>query len=164
MPKHPELIATGLTVAWAMAARDNIIRSVLDDSLHTSQCVWVIKNNGYNVRSSVALSFLRPLRGTICRRSADLFFSPRTILFCGSSEQSQWFHNFSTSVPCAARQSERSWERDRQGCEVLKDGEVYSILNVAVRTATRKFPRVGLRHFWGGNLPFWEMSVIDWVW
>lgn len=43
MPKHPEVIATGLTVARVMAARDNIIRSVLDDSLHTFQCVWVIK-------------------------------------------------------------------------------------------------------------------------
>lgn len=39
MPKHPEVIATGLTVARVMAARDNIIRSVLDDSLHTFQCV-----------------------------------------------------------------------------------------------------------------------------
>lgn len=39
MLKHPELIATGLTVAQAMAARDNIIRSVLDDSVHTSKCV-----------------------------------------------------------------------------------------------------------------------------
>lgn len=31
--KHPELIATGLTVARPMAARDNIILSVSDDSV-----------------------------------------------------------------------------------------------------------------------------------
>lgn len=38
MLKHPELIATGLTVAQPMAARDNLILSVSDDSVRTSKC------------------------------------------------------------------------------------------------------------------------------
>lgn len=85
------------------------------------------------------------------------FLSPRTILFCRSSEQSQWFHNFSTSVPCAAGQSERSWERDRQGCEVLKVGEVYTILNVVVTNAKRKFP-----YFVSGILGS-ELTIFSWL-
>lgn len=39
MLKHPEPIAAGLTVAQPMAARDNIILSVLNDLVHTSKCV-----------------------------------------------------------------------------------------------------------------------------
>lgn len=70
------------------------------------------------------------------------FLTPSTILFCRSSEQSLWFHNCSTSVPCASGQSERSWERDHQGCEVLKVGEVYTILNVVVTNVKRKLPEL----------------------
>lgn len=59
--KHPELIAAGLPVA----ARDNIILSVLNDSLHTS-CLFVSqKSNRYNAQCSVLLW------GTICWRTAD---------------------------------------------------------------------------------------------
>lgn len=68
-----------------MARRENIILSVLNDSVHTSKCVWVIKNNGYNAQSSVVFHFFCS-RAQYCEETLT---SPSTILFCSSSEQSQ---------------------------------------------------------------------------
>lgn len=42
-----------------MVARDNIILSLLNDSVHTSKCVCVIKNNRSNAQSSVVFGFFR---------------------------------------------------------------------------------------------------------
>lgn len=70
----------------------------------------------------------------------ELLTFPRTILFCGSSEQSQRFHNFSTSVPCAARQYERSWEGDRWGVKFLKDGRSLAWLAVTRERTVKTWP------------------------
>lgn len=70
----------------------------------------------------------------------ELLTFPRTILFCGSSEQSQRFHNFSTSVPCAARQYERSWERGRWGVKFLKDGRSLAWLAVTQERTVKTWP------------------------
>lgn len=70
----------------------------------------------------------------------ELLTFPRTILFCGSSEQSQRFHNFSTSVPCAARQYERSWEGDRWGVKFLKDGRSLAWLAVTREHTVKTWP------------------------
>lgn len=42
-----------------MVARDNIILSLLNDSVRTSKCVCVIKNNRSNAQSSVVFGFFR---------------------------------------------------------------------------------------------------------
>lgn len=88
--KHPELIAAGL----AVAARDNIILSVLNDSLHTSNVF-------------VSQKIIDTMHSVVCCSGAqyagELLTFPSTILFCSSSEQSQQRHNFSTSVACATK-------------------------------------------------------------
>lgn len=69
------------SVSQPMAARDSIILSVLNGSVHSSKCVCIIKNNGYNVQSSVVFCFFR----SKAQYAGETLTSPCT----SSSEQSQ---------------------------------------------------------------------------
>lgn len=97
-----------------MAARDAIILSVLDDSLHTPKCVWTIKK----LRVQYTAFLFICSRAQFVRESLT---SPTSILFCAPLERSPEFHNSSTSASCTARQPQKSLEPDHQGVKLLRD-------------------------------------------